>query len=70
MQRSTSAFLPSLFVQSSRLLQSTRARLDNGMQIRASMIDLLYASKIRLYIQVHNVRYSDSMRAKRRVILA
>lgn len=49
MQRSTSAFLPSLFVQSSRLLQSTRARLDNGTQIRALTIDLLYASKVRLY---------------------
>lgn len=49
MQRSTSACLSSLFVQSSRLLQSTRARLDNGTQIRALTIDLLYASKIRLY---------------------
>lgn len=64
MERSTSAFLPSLFVQGSRLLQGTRARLDNRTQIRGSMIDLLYASKICLYIQVHSVRCSDSIRVK------
>lgn len=48
MQRTTSAFLPSFFVQSSRLRQGTWVLLQHGAQFCAFVIDFFYASKVRL----------------------